>query len=205
MSLYEEIKKAKSNTSAVVIKNYFVSDISWEDVLNFLYKQASIVSKVASYEEHQKRDKARKDGADLYGDISMYPPLWIKSQTGKVWEEISQLKDYIKKLNEDNQNIVKYCTCHENNFRDVTKCGSTWHLDGIIISLAKRRISEHKDLEDSIYLQMLGKSFWKIKGQEENDFILNPGDLIFVPNEASHEVWGEGPRSGLLLASRSHI
>lgn len=201
MNLYAEMQKIKIDQSAFVLKKYFQSDISWNDVLRFLYKNASAISKISSA-ERENRSNARKNGADVYGDIYIYPPLWIKSQTGKVWD-IPQLKDYIYKLNKDTQfkETADYCTCHEYEFRNIDKCNSSWHLDGIIISLAQRRISEHKDLKDSIYLQMVGKSFWKIKGKEEVEIELEPGDVIMVPNEVSHEVWGEGPRSGLLLAS----
>lgn len=202
MNLYEKIQKIKQNSSAAVFKNYFPSDISWEQVLNFLYVNSSLIPKISS-EEAKRRIDAKKNGTEIYGDVYISPPLWIKSQTGKVWEQIPQLKDYLYKLNKDTQykENSDYCTCHEHKFKDVSKCNSTWHLDGIIISLALRRISEHRDLEDSVYLQTLGKSFWKIKGKEEIDFVLEPGDIIIVPNEVSHEVWGEGPRSGLLLAA----
>lgn len=201
MNLHDEIEKTKKDLSAVVLKNYFSSDISWEQVLNFLYVNASLVAKV-SQEESKRRREAKQNGTEIYGDIYMSPPLWIKSQTGNVWEQIPQLKDYIYKLNQETNSDKKYdyCTCHDYKFKDVSKCNSGWHLDGLIISLAQRRISEHKDIKNSIYLQILGQSFWKIRGKEDTEFILDPGDIIMVPNEVSHEVWGNGPRSGLLLA-----
>ncbi|NDB59744.1 hypothetical protein EB001_15050 [bacterium] len=201
MTFYDEIQKIKTNQSATVFKGYFLSDISWQQILDFLYTNASLVARV-SQEESKRRMAAKQNGTEIYGDVYISPPLWIKSQTGNVWEQIPQLKNYLYKLNQDTgfKEKVDYCTCHEYKFKDVSKCGSTWHLDGIIISLAQRRISEHKDLEDSVYLQMIGNSFWKIKGKEETEFMLEPGDIILVPNEVSHEVWGNGPRSGLLLA-----
>lgn len=201
MNLYEELQQVKYDHSAVVLKNYFPTDISWEQVLNFLYVNASLVARVTQ-EENQRRMEAKKNGTEIYGDVYMSPPIWIKSQTGDLWEKIPQLKDYVYKLNKDTQlkENAEYCTCHEYKFRDVDKCNSNWHLDGIIISLAKRRISEHKDLKDSVYLQILGRSFWRIRGKEDIEYILEPGDIILVPNEVSHEVWGDGPRSGLLLA-----
>lgn len=201
MNLYDELQKIKTDQTAVVFKDYFSSDITWEQVLEFLYANASIVAKVTQ-QENNRRMEAKKLGTEIYGDVYVSPPLWIKSQTGDVWEKIPQLKDYVYKLNQDTKlkEGADYCTCHQNQFRDLTKCNSNWYLDGIIISLARRKISEHKDTKDSIYLQTLGKSYWKIRGKEDTEFVLEPGDVILVPNEVSHEVWGEGPRSGLLLA-----
>jgi quercetin dioxygenase-like cupin family protein len=44
---------------------------------------------------------------------------------------------------------------------------------------------------------MIGQSFWKLSGEET--IVLNPGDLVFLSKEITHEVWGEGPRMGILL------
>jgi hypothetical protein len=32
----------------------------------------------------------------------------------------------------------------------------------------------------------------------EEVITLNPGDILFLSNEITHEVWGEGPRMGIL-------
>lgn len=203
MNLYQKIQEARESNSAILIKNYFDIEASWISILNFLYDQSLVVKKVDSYEAHKEREEAKKQGAQLYGDIHMYPPLWIKCQTGQMWEDFPQLKDFIKNLNGDTKfkDGADYCTCHESNFNASKRCNSTWHLSGMIISLASKRISEHKDVDDFAYLQIKGSSFWRIVGNEEKEFVLNQGDMIIGPKEISHEVWGEGPRSGLLLMS----
>jgi hypothetical protein len=43
----------------------------------------------------------------------------------------------------------------------------------------------------------LGNSFWKI--DDKRTVVLKPSDVIFISNTVSHEVWGEGPRFGVLL------
>jgi len=203
MNLHEEIEKARNDQSAIVLKDYFKIDISWDRILNFLYEQSLHPTKIISFEAHQERENAIKNGAIIFGDIHMYPPLWIKSQSGKMWDMLPELKDFIEKLNEDTKfkERPKQCTCHLTNFNVAKRCNSTWHLSGMIVSLASKRISEHKDVDDFAYLQIVGKSFWRMVGKEETEFTLNPGDVILGPKEISHEVWGEGPRSGLLLMS----
>jgi quercetin dioxygenase-like cupin family protein len=57
-------------------------------------------------------------------------------------------------------------------------------------------VSPHRDAHDASYLQILGQSFWKLG---EETIILNPGDIVFLSKEITHEVWGEGPRMGVLL------
>lgn len=203
MNLYENIKDMRAKESALVIKDYFNIDLSWDRILSFLYNQSLVVKKVDSYEAHKEREAAIKQGAQLYGDIHMYPPLWIKCQTGDIWSDFPEIKDFMKKLNNDTKfkNGAEYCTCHESNFNASKRCNSTWHLSGMIMSLATKRISEHKDVDDFVYFQMKGKSFWRIVGKEESEYTLEPGDIIVGTKEISHEVWGEGPRSGLLLMS----
>ena len=33
--------------------------------------------------------------------------------------------------------------------------------------------------------------------------VINPGDLLFISKKITHEVWGEGPRMGVLLMAQN--
>ena len=43
--MLELIKEAKKNSQAIVFENYQIPDITWEDVLLFLYKESLVVNK----------------------------------------------------------------------------------------------------------------------------------------------------------------
>jgi mannose-6-phosphate isomerase-like protein (cupin superfamily) len=64
-------------------------------------------------------------------------------------------------------------------------------------------VQSHKDVADSYYLQIIGKSFWKIDGLHV--FELSPGDVMFISKTVTHEVSGNGPRSGILITDARKV
>jgi hypothetical protein len=201
-SLVEEFKKAKQDGKVIVKKSYITELPNWDSVLTFVYKQTSI----EEYEDENKKmfQNISNNGMivnTVHGNIVIQDPLWIKSITGKIVEDVSELKDFIVKINKDfgiNLDFQK-CLSYKKPLVGRCTCNSVWHADGLVVSLAVKHISDHKDIFDAGYIQLIGKSFWKINGDEKNIITLNPGDLLLLPNELNHEVWGEGPRAGVLL------
>ena len=201
MNLRDSFIKAKQDNKIILKRSYFNHSISWQDVLNFVYKESDV-------EDVQDRNKniysqVVPEG-NLYitikGNISVHHPLWIKSLSGKLWEEIPELKDFLIKLNKDFNSYIYFdqCEYYDETYQRNCTCDSAWHTEGMVVSLASRLVSEHRDVFDAGYIQLLGKSFWKIEGEAEV-CVLEPGDLILLPNELTHEVWGDGPRAGVLL------
>jgi hypothetical protein len=127
--------------------------------------------------------------------------LYFKIKNEKIFSDLPELKEFFKKVNEDfDSDFVETCVVNNYLRGGVCDCGGLWHLDAIILSLAPLSMSAHKDLTDVCYLQAIGKSFWKL--DEDITVVLNPGDLLFLSKQTKHEVWGEGPRLGILSASR---
>lgn len=60
-------------------------------------------------------------------------------------------------------------------------------------------MSRHNDIFDAGYIQLMGDSVWSLNDDEEN-VVLSPGDLLLITKDTPHAVWGNGPRSGLLLS-----
>jgi hypothetical protein len=206
--LAEEFKKAKQDGSIIVKKSYITEIPTWESVLTFVYNQTSI----EEYEDENKKmfQNISQDGKivnTVHGNIVVQDPLWIKSITGKIVEDVAELKDFIVKLNKDFgvTSEFKKCLSYKKPLVGRCTCYSVWHADGLVVSLAVKHISEHKDIFDAAYIQLIGKSFWKINGNENSVIELDPGDLLLLPNELSHEVWGEGPRAGILLNKNNTI
>ena len=76
------------------------------------------------------------------------------------------------------------------------KCNSA-HLYFNIITKA-RTFGPHRDTMDVWFWQCQGKTKWVIENKKE--YILNPGDLIFVPKNIQHEVVPLSPRAGISMA-----
>ena len=56
----------------------------------------------------------------------------------------------------------------------------------------------HKDTVDVHYWQVQGKTKWIIEKKDE--YVLEPGDLIYVPEGVYHSVIPQGPRVGVSMS-----
>ena len=161
------------NENYYVLKNYFSIDLPWNRLLKFMYDNNEKLQIIAAN-------------------------LWIKIKNRKVWSDFPELKNFMEKLNKDsNSNFIEECKWNEDWQNGVCNCGNRWHLDGFVVSLLPGVVQSHKDVADSYYLQIIGKSFWKIDGLHV--FELFPGDVMFISKTVTHEVSGNGPRSGILI------
>ncbi len=202
LDLNKEFIKAKQDGNFIFKKSYMEELPVWEDVLKFVYQQTTVEElEKGNQKFFQQILPDLKIINTVHGNIVVQDPLWIKSLTGKAWQELPELKDFLYKLNKDfgNDSDFEDCSYYSRTFDRNCDCESVWHSDGLVVSLAVKNISEHRDVFDAGYVQLIGKSFWKISGDEENIIVLEPGDLFLIPNELAHEVWGEGPRAGVLL------
>ena len=159
-----------------VKRNYFNIDTSWNRVLGFMYNNNEKLQVIAAN-------------------------LWIKIKNRKVWLDFPELKTFMEKLNSDaSSNFVEDCQWNDDWKTGECNCENIWHIDGFVVSLLPGKVESHKDIADSCYLQIIGKSFWKI--DELSVVELLPGDVIFVSKMATHEVWGDGPRCGILIMDK---
>ena len=55
----------------------------------------------------------------------------------------------------------------------------------------------HRDKSDVIFWQVIGKTFWSIDDDKKYEYILNPGDCIYVPRGMFHDVKSLSPRVGI--------
>lgn len=153
-------------------ENYFKLNISWEQAVNLLYNNAE-------------------------GSQAVHNSLWFKIKNRRLFEEFPELRDFYKKLNKEfGSEFFEECTYYDNWMSGRCDCGGIWHIDGPVISLDNATVSPHKDVSNASYIQILGNSFWKLDGKET--IVLKPGDLLLISNQITHEVWGQGPRMGIL-------
>ena len=154
-----------------LIKNYFPINTNWEEAVNLIYKNS----------------EGQRPGT-----------LWFKIKSRRLFDDIPDLKPFFEKLNKDyGSEYFDECTFYDDWMAGMCNCKGIWHIDGPVISLDNGTVSPHKDVMDSAYIQILGDSFWRLDGKDT--IVLNPGDIVFVSKDITHEVWGQGPRMGILL------
>lgn len=187
--MFEIIKEAKENKHAVVFEKYQIPEITWEDMMKYIYKESTL----ENTELEEKVNKVSNHAAlDYIGNIQIQERFWLAPQTNNLFDDFKGVSELIYKLNNsvDNKDCAYYKKQRHN-------CDSDWHFQGIRMSLSDRLVSDHHDPHDIFYWQILGTSFWKV--DNEITYTLEPGDMLYLPLENSHQVWCDGPRAGLLI------
>lgn len=187
--MFDLIKEAKANRVGIVFEQYQIPTITWEDMMKYIYKESTITNlnleeKAAKLNNHR--------ALDYIGNIQIQERFWLAPQTSDLFEELDGVSELLYKLNNGVDN--RHCSYYKKQQHD---CESDWHPQGVRMSLSNRLVSDHHDPHDIFYWQILGTSFWKIDGGIT--YKLEPGDMLYLPLENSHEVWCDGPRAGLLI------
>ena len=187
--MLDKIKEAKENGYGIVFEKYQIPKTTWEDMMNYIYRESLIenfdlVKKAKQVNNHEV--------LDFIGNIQIQSRFWLAPQNRNLFEEIEGVSELLYKLNNGVDN--KDCSYYKKRNHD---CSSEWHPQGIRMSLSNRVVSDHHDPHDVFYWQIVGTSFWKIN--KDITYTLEPGDLLYLPKECSHEVWCDGPRAGLLV------
>jgi len=197
MDLLLKFKEAAIEEEAVFIKDYFKTNFTWQNVLDFVYDQTCLKNIPL---ELKSRDN--ESGVDVFGNILAQRPFWLAPQTGLVWERFPELKDFLIKINSESGFGYDFEDCNYYKHWDARNCSceSLWHTEGIKVSLGEKFVGEHSDPWPACYLQSIGTSFWEIKGKNSTKvYELNSGDLLFFPKNTTHKVWAKGPRVGFLI------
>jgi mannose-6-phosphate isomerase-like protein (cupin superfamily) len=196
--MFDLIKEAKENKHGVVFKEYQMPEITWEEILRFVFEESTGTGQIAK-DLQAKVDKMNNlvDFISI-GNVQIQEKLWLSPQTSKLFGKFNGVSELLYKLNESKEN--QDCGLYKQQSHD---CNLDWHYQGIRISLGNRWVGDHHDPHDIFYWQIVGTSFWKI----DNDVVheLNPGDLLYLPLENSHQVYCDGPRAGLLIDNWSNV
>jgi hypothetical protein len=168
-----QIEKLKSGEiKDLLLQNYFETKMTWSRILGLLYKNADL--------------------------LQIINPLWIKIKQRQIFSDMPEIKDFLLKLNIDfGFQLNENCSFNDEWQFGQCSCYDQWHIDGFVVSLSPKTMATHKDVHNSCYLQLVGDSFWELDGKDP--IKLEPGDLLFVSKDTTHQVWGEGPRSGILF------
>jgi mannose-6-phosphate isomerase-like protein (cupin superfamily) len=199
--MFDLIEEAKKKKQGIVFRKYQIPTLTWEDMMKHIYKESiKWDDSVAKALEEKVKEVNNRDAVDSIGRVQIQNKLWLSPQQSNLFEEFPEMSELLYKLNKDVDN--RKCPFYEDT-TNTHDCDSDWHFQGIRMSLSNRVVHDHHDPHDIFYWQIVGTSFWKI----DNDIthVLEPGDLLYLPLENSHEVWCDGPRAGLLIDNRNSI
>lgn len=159
----------------VFVKNkYFDEDYSWS---NFIY--------------------SINDAYDLTGPNNKIERS--KEIIGKInfWQKLTMTLDNINEKNFPGiENKVEKLTNLHHGIKPSSRC--IGYFGAVSFTDKEPTTGRHSDPIDVIYSQFIGSATWSIYSDEGvENFILNPGDIIYVPKSVEHEVTSISPRAAI--------
>ena len=179
--------KAKENKEILHFKNFQEPEISWEDALNFVYQLAKIPS------QHMT-DRANKEGGAAFGSAILTNNGYFWFEENNLFPIFKGIEELMKKVNGNDSG--KDCI-HYSGSAGSCDCGQQWHLQTLRLVIGDSNVSSHRDPNDVLYWQVLGTSYWKMNNDKE--YKLEPGDLLYFNKEDSHALRQDGPRAGIII------
>ncbi len=181
-------QNAKLNKEILHFKNFQVPEMTWEEVLKFVYDLSLINS-----EEIIKRGQ-RSENVQVIGSVICNKGYFLFDENN-LFDRFSGITELMTKINDGDSG--KECMAYTEGGRGKCNCNAYWHMQALRFSITNHTISDHNDPNDVLYWQVLGTSKWIMNNKEE--YILSPGDLLYFNQEDSHKVLQDGPRAGIII------
>jgi len=188
-SLVEQIKQAKLDREILLFKDYKTPNISWEEMMIYLYEQYAVKD-----EALYLRELSQPGNFVAAGSVQTQSDMWLAPQRKHLFDRFEQVAEVLYEANGDKEDR----TCnYYNPVVNNCACDMFWHSQGIRLALGNHIVSDHNDPVDVLYWQLLGTAYWQMNNDKV--YTLNPGDLLYFSKEDSHKVWQDGPRAGLIM------
>lgn len=177
-NLREQITKAAQDNKATVLRQAIPVEIlpDWIEFLNCLNASAKDDDPDYFNPDFVKAGKKLVGLIHFWGEFNL-----VTSKTKGFFKNMPQYKELVTSIYDG------VCT-------DITMVLSVTDWD--------KSSTRHHDDADVMNLQCLGKTKWLVapayEGPDE-EFILDPGDIIYVPKRLWHEVSAIGPRTNLIF------
>jgi hypothetical protein len=162
-----EIANALRENKALHIKNALDIDIPWDDFIN----NVNSAVKESSDQPDKPEVKMGKVGNVRFYDRTTMVIDYANKYPYKDMHKITNL------INNSGLNIITMMS---------------------IISFTDSELTtgRHFDPYSVVYVQCIGSVKWSVWDNDvQNDYVLNPGDIIFVPFEKMHEIRSLSPRT----------
>jgi hypothetical protein len=179
--------KAKQNKEILHFKNFQKPEISWEDALTFVYNLSKI-------QDERVKDRAIRQDDVAFGSVILTDSGYFWFEENNLFPIFKGVEELMKRVNGDNSG--KDCI-HYLGKPGHCDCNQQWHIQTLRFVMGHHKVPSHTDPNDVLYWQLLGTSYWKINNDKE--YKLEPGDLLYFNQEDAHAVWQDGPRAGIII------
>jgi hypothetical protein len=178
---------AKKNQEILHFKNFQEPEITWGDVLKFVYD----LSKVQASDAMTER-KDRSPGFTFpFGNVLLRNGYFLFEENN-LFSTFKGVTELMQKVNGGNSGS----DCSYYN-KSICNCQEQWHIQTLRFSISDYTVSDHNDPNNVLYWQLLGTSYWIMN--KDKEYKLEPGDLLYFNQEDSHLVWQDGPRAGIII------
>jgi ribosomal protein L16 Arg81 hydroxylase len=164
----EIIKECRDRNSAYVFRNIFTDLPSWEDFFNHI--SDALETKDYAGGNHGSKEVVGK--VNFWSRLTMT----LEQPTTKYYKNLDLYANTLQELQDYKLNGY-FCAVSITNNEPTT--------------------GSHSDPIDVIYLQCIGNVKWNIYKDTTEEYILGPGDAIYVPAEVMHEVFSLTPRAAI--------
>jgi hypothetical protein len=179
--------KAKENKEILHFKNFQEPEISWEDALTFVYNLSKI-------QDQRVIERSIRQNDVAFGSIILTNSGYFWFEENNLFPIFKGVEELMEKVNGDNSG--KDCIHYLGQLGNCD-CNQQWHVQTLRFVIGHHKVSNHTDPNDVLYWQILGTSYWKMNNDKE--YKLEPGDLLYFNKEDSHAVWQDGPRAGIII------
>lgn len=183
--------KAKENREILHFKNFQEPEITWDDALRFLYN----LTATDCDENFRQRALRSGNGSLLIGSVIDTRGYFLFEENNlfPIFKGVTELMEKVN--GGDSGQTCQYYSPDRNN--SSCSCGQQWHIQTLRLSISNHQVSNHNDPNNVLYWQLLGNSYWVMN--EDKEYKLEPGDLLYFSQEDSHLVWQDGPRAGIII------
>lgn len=158
----------------VVINKYFDEDYSWNNFINCIND---------AYDLGDPNNKI-EGSKEVLGKINF-------------WQKLTMTLDNINSKNFPCIEIkLEKLKNFHSSLKGLGKC--TGYFGAVSLTDKEPTTGKHSDPIDVVYCQFVGSVTWTIFDEYNTEiFILNPGDIIYVPKSVVHEVKSSNPRAAI--------
>jgi mannose-6-phosphate isomerase class I len=168
------IQDHRTNKQVLHMKN-FISDLpKWDNFFSHLNEMIKRVDEGFGNPGVMDRGGYIKGGVNFWETLTMT----VEYPTERHFTFLNQYIDKLKSI-------------HPHDYRGC--------FTVISLTNAEKTTSKHTDPVDVFYMQTIGKVVWEITKDDGtvNRYLLEPGDVIFVPAFTWHEIISLEPRAAL--------
>jgi mannose-6-phosphate isomerase-like protein (cupin superfamily) len=182
-------KEAKQEQKVLYFKKFQEPEITWEDTLKYIYELSLV-------EDKQLQERARNSGGSMITKGSvLFNFGYLIFNNGNLFSKFKGIREFMTKVNGGISG--EECGHYLYNSSIPCTCDGYWHIQALRFSITDHSVLNHNDPTDVLYWQLLGNSRWIMNNDKE--YLLEPGDLLYFNKEDSHQVLQDGPRAGIII------